>query len=227
MKATLSILLCTRLGVATVAFNLRTAKKNAIAALTIATTTISCPCVPSAHAAAATAPVLELRGNVAAGEQIFNQNCAACHAGGQNVIMPEKTLEKGNLEQYLFGGRNQDAIMYQVTNGKNAMPAFGGRLLDDDIQNVAAFVMTRSEIGWDEDIMASPFQSPPPPPRRSLNLRPPDGLNARGAGASSLTRSDDLSNLKAMIDKQQKQLDDQTAQIKKLTSLVEELQLSK
>ena len=89
-------------------------------------------------------------GDVAAGEQIFNANCAACHAGGQNVIMPEKTLEKAALEQYLAGGRNEKAVITQVTNGKNAMPAFGGRLSDDDIANVASYVIATSEAGWDE-----------------------------------------------------------------------------
>jgi len=39
----------------------------------------------------------------------------------------------------------------QVTNGKNAMPAFGGRLSDDDIQNVAAYVIDQAEGGkWDD-----------------------------------------------------------------------------
>jgi cytochrome c6 len=28
------------------------------------------------------------------GEKIFTANCSACHAGGNNVIMPEKTLKK-------------------------------------------------------------------------------------------------------------------------------------
>uniref|UniRef100_A0A7S4JXQ2 Cytochrome c-553 n=1 Tax=Odontella aurita TaxID=265563 RepID=A0A7S4JXQ2_9STRA len=88
--------------------------------------------------------------DVGAGEQVFNANCAACHAGGQNVIMPEKTLEKEALEQYLAGGRNEKAVITQVTNGKNAMPAFGGRLGDDDIANVAAYVISTSESGWDE-----------------------------------------------------------------------------
>merc|ERR1719223_816582 len=64
------------------------------------------------------------RGDVAAGEQIFNSNCAVCHAGGQNVIMPQKTLQKEALEQYLAGGRTEKAVIYQVTNGKNAMPSF-------------------------------------------------------------------------------------------------------
>eukprot|EP00591_Stephanopyxis_turris_P016447 CAMPEP_0195538574 /NCGR_PEP_ID=MMETSP0794_2-20130614/49599_1 /TAXON_ID=515487 /ORGANISM="Stephanopyxis turris, Strain CCMP 815" /LENGTH=138 /DNA_ID=CAMNT_0040672569 /DNA_START=73 /DNA_END=489 /DNA_ORIENTATION=- len=89
-------------------------------------------------------------GDVAAGEQIFNANCAACHAGGQNVIMPEKTLEKEALDQYLAGGRSEKSVVTQVTNGKNAMPAFGGRLSDEDIANVASYVIATSEAGWDE-----------------------------------------------------------------------------
>lgn len=96
---------------------------------------------------AAVAPAVAA--DVGAGEQVFNANCAACHAGGQNVIMPEKTLEKDALEQYLAGGRNAKAIITQVTNGKNAMPAFGGRLDDEAIANVAAYVMETSEAGWD------------------------------------------------------------------------------
>lgn len=64
--------------------------------------------------------------------------------------MPDKTLEKDALDQYLAGGRNENAVMTQVKNGKNAMPAFGGRLSDDDIANVATYVITTSEAGWDE-----------------------------------------------------------------------------
>jgi len=89
-------------------------------------------------------------GDVGAGEKIFNANCAACHAGGQNVIMPEKTLEKDALESYLAGGRNEAAVKTQVTNGKNAMPAFGGRLSEEDIADVASYVIATSESGWDE-----------------------------------------------------------------------------
>lgn len=89
-------------------------------------------------------------GDVGAGEQVFSANCAACHAGGQNVIMPEKTLEKEALDQYLAGGRNEAAVVTQVTNGKNAMPAFGGRLSDEDISNVASYVIASAEAGWDE-----------------------------------------------------------------------------
>jgi cytochrome c6 len=100
-------------------------------------------------AAAVIATQPAFAGDVAAGEQIFNANCAACHAGGQNVIMPEKTLEKEALDQYLAGGRSEKSIITQVTNGKNAMPAFGGRLSDEDIANTAAYVLKSADEGWE------------------------------------------------------------------------------
>nr|YP_011005923.1 cytochrome c6 [Desmarestia aculeata]WAM62927.1 cytochrome c6 [Desmarestia aculeata] len=80
------------------------------------------------------------------GENIFTANCSACHAGGNNVIMPEKTLKKDALANNQMN--NVNAITYQVTNGKNAMPAFGGRLSDADITDVANFVLGQSESDW-------------------------------------------------------------------------------
>jgi cytochrome c6 len=80
------------------------------------------------------------------GEQIFTANCSACHAGGNNVIIPEKTLRKDALEAN--GMNSLTAITNQVTNGKNAMPAFGGRLADNDIEDVANYVLSQSAKGW-------------------------------------------------------------------------------
>jgi len=91
-----------------------------------------------------------LTGNFDEGEKIFSANYTACHAIGQNVIMPDKTLEKEALDTYLTGGRNEDAVKTQVTNGKNAMPAFKGRLSENDIANVATYVISTSESGWEE-----------------------------------------------------------------------------
>ncbi len=80
------------------------------------------------------------------GQQIFNANCSACHIGGNNVIIANKTLRKEALEKY--GMRSLSAIKNQVTNGKNAMPAFGGRLEDDEIEAVANYVLSQAEKGW-------------------------------------------------------------------------------
>lgn len=88
--------------------------------------------------------------DIEAGASVFNGNCAACHAGGNNVIQNEKTLRKEALDQYLEGGLKTTSIVYQVTNGKNAMPAFGGRLDPEDIENVAAYVFDQATGGkWD------------------------------------------------------------------------------
>lgn len=84
--------------------------------------------------------------DVSNGELIFNANCSACHAGGNNVIVSEKTLKKDILETN--GMDSVDAIVYQVTNGKNAMPAFGGRLTDGEIEDAANYVLMQSEKGW-------------------------------------------------------------------------------
>nr|P00111.1 RecName: Full=Cytochrome c6; AltName: Full=Cytochrome c-553; AltName: Full=Cytochrome c553; AltName: Full=Soluble cytochrome f [Neopyropia tenera]pir/JC5849/ cytochrome c6 - red alga (Porphyra yezoensis) [Neopyropia yezoensis]1GDV_A Chain A, CYTOCHROME C6 [Neopyropia yezoensis] len=80
------------------------------------------------------------------GEKVFSANCAACHAGGNNAIMPDKTLKKDVLEANSMN--TIDAITYQVQNGKNAMPAFGGRLVDEDIEDAANYVLSQSEKGW-------------------------------------------------------------------------------
>nr|YP_009398369.1 cytochrome c553 [Lophocladia kuetzingii]ARW67555.1 cytochrome c553 [Lophocladia kuetzingii] len=78
-----------------------------------------------------------------AGKEIFSQNCTACHEGGQNVVVSEKNLSKNALEDNDM--YSIDAIINQVTNGKGIMPAFGARLSDDDIQNVAQYVLNQAE----------------------------------------------------------------------------------
>jgi cytochrome c6 len=84
--------------------------------------------------------------DAAAGAKIFSANCAACHAGGNNVIMANKTLKKEALAEY--GMNSLEAITTQVTKGKNAMPAFGGRLSVAQIEDVASYVLAQSEAGW-------------------------------------------------------------------------------
>jgi cytochrome c6 len=80
------------------------------------------------------------------GGQIFGNNCAACHIGGGNVVNGAKTLKQADLEKYDMA--SLEAIITQVTKGKNAMPAFLGRLSDDDIADVAAYVLSQAEQGW-------------------------------------------------------------------------------
>lgn len=81
-----------------------------------------------------------------AGEQIFVSNCAACHSGGNNIVVPAKTLKKDILSENKMN--SVAAITIQVTNGKEGMPPFGGKLESDEIENVANYVLAQSESGW-------------------------------------------------------------------------------
>ena len=87
-----------------------------------------------------------LAADTASGAKIFSANCAACHAGGRNVIMADKALKKEALEKY--GMDSSEAVVKQVTNGKNAMPAFKGRLSDKQIEAVASYVLEQADKGW-------------------------------------------------------------------------------
>ncbi|MEN9207862.1 MAG: c-type cytochrome [Gloeomargarita sp. GMQP_bins_120] len=84
--------------------------------------------------------------DLAHGAKVFAANCAACHAGGRNVVVASKSLMKDALEKY--GMLDAQAIIYQVTNGKNAMPAFKGRLSPTDIEDVTYYVLDQAEKGW-------------------------------------------------------------------------------
>ena len=81
--------------------------------------------------------------NLEKGAQLFKTNCIACHNQGINIIIPEKNLERKTLEAN--GMYNVQAIRYQIANGKNGMPAFGGRLKETEIEEIAEYVLVESE----------------------------------------------------------------------------------
>ena len=84
------------------------------------------------------------------GATIFNANCTSCHIGGGNILIEEKTLKKQALSKYLenYDVDSLAAIIYQVQNGKNAMPAFKDKLTEPEIAEVAAYVFQQAEQGW-------------------------------------------------------------------------------
>ena len=81
------------------------------------------------------------------GEKLFKINCAVCHLGGNNIIIPEKNLKKETLEEN--GMNSISSISYQIINGKNGMPAFGGRLTEKDIDEIANYVLEQSEKNFE------------------------------------------------------------------------------
>jgi cytochrome c6 len=87
-----------------------------------------------------------LAADAAKGAKVFTANCAACHVGGRNVIVATKTLKKDALEKNNMN--SIAAIVTQVQNGKNAMPAFKGRLNDQQIEDVATYVLEQAGVDW-------------------------------------------------------------------------------
>jgi cytochrome c6 len=82
------------------------------------------------------------------GKKIFFLNCNVCHQNGTNIIIPEKNLKKEVLD--INGMNNLDSIIYQVINGKNGMPAFGGRLSYIEIESVSEYVLEEASRNFEK-----------------------------------------------------------------------------
>ena len=87
---------------------------------------------------------------MADGAGVFSANCAACHAGGGNVVNPERTLLQADLKSFLanYNSDHEAAIVAQVTNGAGPMPSFKDVLTPSEISEVAAYVESMSSKGW-------------------------------------------------------------------------------
>jgi cytochrome c6 len=86
-----------------------------------------------------------LAADIANGAKIFSSNCAACHQGGNNLVMAAKNLKKQTLIDNNMD--SADAITAQVIKGKNMMPGFG-KLKLEDVADVAAYVLDQAEKDW-------------------------------------------------------------------------------
>lgn len=80
------------------------------------------------------------------GAKIFEVNCAGCHPHGNNIIRRGKNLKKRTLEKNKLD--SVEAISYLVANGKNNMSAFGDRLTDKQINEVANYVLSQAKNNW-------------------------------------------------------------------------------
>jgi cytochrome c6 len=80
------------------------------------------------------------------GEQVFQKNCAPCHAGGGNVMRWWKNLKLNTLKNNKLD--SEEAIAHLVTNGKNSMSAYKDRLTEEEIKNVSAYVLQQAKNNW-------------------------------------------------------------------------------
>jgi cytochrome c6 len=87
-----------------------------------------------------------LAADTANGAKIFSVECVGCHVNGGNIIRRGKTLKLKALKRN--GVDSLEAIASLVTNGKNNMPAYKDRLIETQIEDVAAYVLEQAEKGW-------------------------------------------------------------------------------
>jgi cytochrome c oxidase cbb3-type subunit III len=78
------------------------------------------------------------------GRQLFGDNCAACHgSGGQGVVGLFPNLAD---DAWLWGGTPQQ-IQQTIINGRNGyMPGFGNVLSDQQLTDVATYVLSLSGL---------------------------------------------------------------------------------
>jgi mono/diheme cytochrome c family protein len=82
----------------------------------------------------------EAKGDAAAGKQVFETaGCKGCHtlkdAGATGTVGPNLDQAKPPL----------DLVLDRVTNGKGVMPSFSGQLSEQQIANVAAYVVQATQ----------------------------------------------------------------------------------
>ena len=82
------------------------------------------------------------------GDILFQQYCNQCHQNGTTILFPEKSLKKENLERN--GINSIEAISYQLKNGKNGMPAFGGKLKEEEIKKIASYIIEKGKKNFEE-----------------------------------------------------------------------------
>ena len=73
------------------------------------------------------------------GKEIYNQNCAMCHAAG--LANAPKLGNKADWESRVKAGK--DALLQAALKGKNAMPAKGGnpKLTDEQVAAAVEFMV--------------------------------------------------------------------------------------
>lgn len=97
--------------------------------------------MPGGPESAATASAAGDPAKVAAGKELFvNFSCGSCHsladAGADGHVGPALDGDKG---------LNHALVVDRVTNGQGPMPAFAGQMTEDEIQNVATYVVTAAQ----------------------------------------------------------------------------------
>lgn len=92
-------------------------------------------------------------GDAVRGSEIFNANCASCHAGGINVIKEKRTLQKDALEQFVGGYDTETIQTFLKESSRHQNQAYfrapGGKLSATDFGDAASYVsQTAATNAW-------------------------------------------------------------------------------
>lgn len=84
---------------------------------------------------------------LAAGQRVFERRCASCHnSNGDGKTITASRFPYANLIDGKWrGDGSQASIEKQVREGHDPMPKFEGKLTDEEIRNVSAYVLALVE----------------------------------------------------------------------------------
>ena len=78
-----------------------------------------------------------------AGGDLFKQKCAMCHgADGLGTTPAGKALKAASFKDPAIVKAPDAELIAAVKNGKNKMPAYTGKLTDDQIKSAVAYIRT-------------------------------------------------------------------------------------
>ncbi len=168
-----------------------------------------------------TNPFLPDEPSLAAGQKLFEANCAACHGdqgrgngpAAANLSGPPPDFGNGHLDIHTDGD-----IFYWIQNGfggSSPMPVFKGKLSDDDIWNLVNYVRRLRNLATGKPLanVPQPIATPAPiPTPAETPTRPPGATNTL-----TITSTSDAEALKLLARAD--------AAMNALTSLVEDQSL--
>jgi cytochrome c6 len=77
------------------------------------------------------------------GADIFKSKCAACHgADGKGATAMGKSLKLRDLTSAEVQGQSDADLTSIITNGKDKMPKYDGKLTKDQISDVVKYIRT-------------------------------------------------------------------------------------
>lgn len=99
---------------------------------------------------------------VMTGKRLFEQyNCSGCHSNGGGGMGPSLMDD-----EWIYGGRLEQIHQTLVVGRPNGMPAWGGKVPDEQLWQIAAYVRSMSlPATLAAQNGATPSQSPAPVPR--------------------------------------------------------------